>query len=58
MAPALFWQLSAIAFTSWCNAMTVAWDRESRSLARDDVRHGQLVVPDALEDAGEHALFA
>lgn len=58
LAPGLLWQLSAIAFTSWWDAMAGGWDREPRSPACDDVEHCQLVVPDALEETGEHELFA
>lgn len=52
------WQLPFIAFTSWCNLMTGAWAGALPAGAREDKRHCQLVVPEPIEVAGEHALFA
>ena len=54
----VLWQMPAMLFTAWWNAMAVAWPpRAARSPER---RCGcdQLVVPEPLEETGEHALFA
>lgn len=54
----VLWQMPAMLFTAWWNALAVA--RPPRAV-RPPERHcrcDQLVVPEPLEETGEHALFA
>ena len=53
-----FWQLPAILFTTWWNAMAAAWLPATVSHVHGHSAHDQLVVPEPLEETGEHALFA
>ncbi len=55
------WEVPASLFTSWCTAFTGLAIPLTPTHLHTHIfheSHDQLVVPDAIEDEGEHALFA
>ena len=55
--PEEFGQLPFIAFTGWWNMMLAPWLPDSPHHPHFDADE-QLVVPEPIEETGEHALFA
>lgn len=54
-----FWQLPAILFTAWWDAMAAAaWLPRPATHVDCHAAHDQLIVPEPLEETGEHTLFA
>lgn len=54
------WQMPIIAATAWWDAMIdLCWPRAPAGHHEScHEEHDQLVVPDPIEEEGEHALFA
>lgn len=56
-AAALLWQMPFLLFTSWWNMATGGcWATPHHPHPRD--ADAQLVIPEPIEETGEHALFA
>jgi hypothetical protein len=55
---AAFWQLPLTLFAGWCEFMAVAGPGTHHTPHPHLDAHEQLVVPEPIEEAGEHALFA
>lgn len=53
-----FWQLPAILFTGWWNLVTGDWLLHPEPSVHGHSPCDRLVVPDPIEETGEHALFA